>query len=617
EQAARSISPDNERLRALVQSERAKRAQLVTRLSVAPFILSFMAWERQELWLLGAAIVIVLSLAADRMLKDRLLPAGRTRPVSDLEFAALAIINFTGSLTYAVIPITAWFAPEASYKIVAVFWLAGAMLHVTVHLHHERVTLLASFIPHAALCFILPTVTFFTGEGVSLGLLLMQYFAAAVFIGHLLIALSQQHARSRELGQARHLAEQRLKAAETANEAKSNFLRALSHEVRTPMNGIVGMATALESEELSTTARSKVDIMRQASDVLLVLINDILDMSTIDSGDVRLNHRPFSLNTVIEGVVALHEPEASNKKIAIKIDTHADLDVLRQGDENRLSQVLHNLVGNAVKFTATGHVVVEARASQQQPSDVMIRVRDTGIGMTEEEAARVFDLFTQVDDSTTRHHGGVGIGLTIVQRLVSAMDGTIRLSTTKGEGSCFEFSLCLPPYEDNNQADVEPDDHWALEDHQYTAIESSESTSPSQAQENEQRLAGYRVLAIDDNSVNLAVLDMMLQQEGATIVTVQSGAEGLELLEATTFDLVLLDIAMPHMDGPETLRRLRSTLPSDRQPPVIAVSAHAAQSDIDRYLAEGFDDYITKPVRRDVLTRAALDLLEVPAKAAS
>jgi CheY-like chemotaxis protein len=232
-----------------------------------------------------------------------------------------------------------------------------------------------------------------------------------------------------------------------------------------------------------------------------------------------------------------------------------------------------------VKFTGEGEVVL-GLAPLEEGKGIVLTVRDTGIGMSAEERARVFEPFTQADSSTTRVYGGTGLGLTITNGLIEAMGGTLSVESEKGEGTTFIIRLPLMG------ADTE-------------RTPAAATTEPAQG------LDGLRILAVDDNRVNLAVLDTLLSREGAHVVLANSGQIALELFEPTSFDLVLLDISMPHLDGPEVLRRLMDTYSGGRLPPVIAVSAHAMQEDIDRFLSEGFSGYVTKPVRIAALRNAA------------
>ncbi|MEM1381559.1 MAG: ATP-binding protein [Pseudomonadota bacterium] len=579
-------------LQALIQTERARRAQLRTRLGIGGIGFFLLALELGFAVPLAVFSVVVVSQIFDTWLKARIFRDGRTAPLTADEKWAMYLSNIQTAYLYGSVPIVAWLVPEDGFKIFAAFWLSGSMLHVMLHMHHDLKVFLSSFIPHASLTLILPLASAAFGYEIApltSGALL---FATAVFISHFALAFRSYNAQSHALMQAQTLAEERRKAAEAANEAKSNFLATLSHEIRTPMNGIVGMAAALDSSDLPEEAQAQVDVMRQASDLLLVLLNDVLDMSKIEAGRLSLEKQPFSLIKAVNRVASLHEVEAGKRGIQLSVEVAPDAPNWRLGDEHRIIQVLHNLLGNAVKFTHEGSVTIRVRPSSSEGM-TEIEVADTGIGMTPGEAKQVFEPFTQAQSSTSRQYGGTGLGLTITSGLIDAMGGRFELDTERGRGTTFTIFLPLP--------------------------EAPEAGLPS-AQAHDEKpidLRGRRVLAIDDNSVNLAVLETVLKREGVITVTATSGAEGLELAKAADFDLVLLDIAMPHMDGPETLRRMRAEIDAQSLPPIIAVSAHAMQSDIERFLGEGFDGYVTKPVRRAALLQAATEALQAKRSAAA
>ncbi|GGY51515.1 ATP-binding protein [Parvularcula lutaonensis] len=587
-----SSNRELERLSSLKATARAREAQLPTRIIIAVIGFGFVSlsfgWKIPAI---GLGILLV-SQAFDTILRRRILPEFRIKPVSTREMVILCLSNIQASFIYGSIGVLAWFSPDPGFKIFAGFWLSGCMVHVMLHMHHETTTFYSSFLPHAITTVTLPLLAFFGGPQVSLATTGSLLFATAVFIGHFAVAFRTYQNTSRELRNAQFEAEQRRKVAEAASAAKTNFLATLSHEIRTPMNGIIGMAAALEEAELDEDAKVKIKVMQQASDLLLVLLNDVLDMSKIEAGRIAFEAEAFSLRHVVEKVSALYAAEAQRKGLDLRVEVDNRFQDRRIGDEHRLVQVLHNLTGNAVKFTESGSITL--RVEERGTNDVLITVEDTGIGMTPEEAERVFEPFTQADSSTTRRYGGTGLGLTITRGLVEAMGGTLRVETKKGEGSRFIIDLALPVAKRESLA----------------SVPEATDEDPSEP------LDGCRILAIDDNAVNLKVLETLLTPTGAKIATASSGLDGLELFQATEFDVVLLDISMPQLDGPEVLARMRAMRGEDKMPPVLAVTAHAMPEDVEAFLGVGFDGYVAKPVRRSELLSAAARAVRL-AKAAA
>jgi PAS domain S-box-containing protein len=367
--------------------------------------------------------------------------------------------------------------------------------------------------------------------------------------------------------------------AEAASLAKSQFLATMSHEIRTPMNGVIGMAELLARAVTDPEHRRMVGVIRESGDVLLNVINDILDFSKIEVGRVELESVPFSLREIGRKVESVHALKAAEKGLTFEMLFGVGIEALRLGDPHRLQQVLHNLVGNAVKFTEKGEVSVALRATA--PDTVVITVRDTGLGMTAEQQGRIFEEFAQADSSTTRRFGGTGLGLPIAKGLVEAMGGTIAVVSEASRGTSFTVTLPLP-----------------------LAPAASASTRPADAAE--VLPEGLVVLAADDNEVNRMVLSAYLGSLGVRVVMVDGGAAAVALRDSEPFDALLLDIAMPGMDGIEALTAIRARETALGLPriPAVAVTANAMSHQIEEYLAAGFDAHVAKPIRRERLVEA-------------
>ena len=366
--------------------------------------------------------------------------------------------------------------------------------------------------------------------------------------------------------------------AEAANRAKTDFLAAMSHEIRTPLNGVLGMAAALETTPLSDLQRRMLGVINESGQSLMTLLSDILDLSKIESGHMEFEETPLDLGASLQAVASLYEETARAKDLGFTLHVGDGARGVFLGDPTRIRQVLQNLVSNAMKFTASGSVEVRADAVPLGDGrrEITFEVIDTGVGISAEAQGRLFSKFMQAESSTTRKFGGTGLGLAICRELVHAMGGEIGVDSEEGRGSRFWFSLPL-----TLAAEIEP----LVED---VVVEEEESRP-------------LRILAAEDNATNQFVLKAILGQKGLEATFVENGREAVEAVQANDYDLVLMDLHMPEMDGITATQRIRALIGPKSDIPVVAVTAEAMPEQVRRCLSAGMDAHVAKPIRPDTL----------------
>ena len=380
--------------------------------------------------------------------------------------------------------------------------------------------------------------------------------------------------------------------AEEASKSKSMFLANMSHEIRTPLNGVLGMAEVLEGTLTEDRQRRMIGTIRNSGEMLLNILNDILDMSKIEAGKMEIEKVPFIVNDLAQSVEALNAIRAEEKGLEFRVHTSSGCALPLLGDPHRISQILNNLLHNAIKFTDRGSVTLTLQCQSGDP--LQIEVTDTGMGMSATQVARILDSFEQADGSITRRFGGTGLGMSIVRQLVALMEGEISVESQPGKGTTIRVSLPLPA------ADVP----------RAPAIDRIGDIIQQDV-----RLDHLRALVADDNLTNRIVIEEMLSGTGLDIVMVENGHEALEAWSASAqegrgFDIVLMDISMPFMDGVSALAQIRLLEHQQGHAPVyvIAVTANAMPHQVADYLIADFDTHLAKPFKRAELLHAILTL---------
>lgn len=403
--------------------------------------------------------------------------------------------------------------------------------------------------------------------------------------------LEQQQLLEKRIKDRTDQLEEAMRTAQAASQAKSEFLANISHELRTPMNGVIGMLDMALDRELTPELAEQIRTAQSCAYSLLALMNDILDLSKIEAGKMTLEKIPFDFRALLADCIKAHLPKASQNSVSLRYEVSSEVPGQITGDPLRVRQIITNLVSNAVKFTEHGSVFVRAVGHFSAPGHLVLRltVEDTGTGIPADKLLHIFDKFTQADGSVSRRFGGTGLGLAITQSLVDLHGGKIDVQSELGSGSTFTVTLPC-------EADV--------------------ATLPEQTNiEDALRCAGdstggpARILVVEDNQVNQKVVTAVLRKRGFSIELANDGREALSKLEKSdAFDLVLMDVQMPVLDGLEATRLIRKE-PRWRELPIIAMTAHAMNGDKERCLEAGMNGYISKPVHPSLLLSTVDEIL--------
>jgi signal transduction histidine kinase/ActR/RegA family two-component response regulator len=539
-----------------VQREYWGRLVVLAGVALIPFFLGRQVGA--VLWWLALACLLALEVA----LYKRFLAKGR--PLLGAERQTLAAVSFICSSVnvwpaYALLTVD---QPPASFA--AALFMAGTLLHLLVHNSENRLIFCSAAAPLAiGLLGAGGVAALDRGEFLPL-------LTASVFLYAMGMAFLAKESASRKIAAAIEEAERERAAAIKASAAKSAFLARMSHELRTPLNGVLGSAAALKGVPLSGDDADRLAAIEASGEALLALVSDVIDITSIETGGLTLSEGPTDLRETICAVVARYRALAAEKGLGLGLDLGAVHEQFVLVDGARLGQALSHLLSNSVKFTENGAILVRARADN---GEGLIEVSDTGCGLSAEEQERIFRPFEQADNSITRKYGGAGLGLALVAEIAKAMGGAVSVKSEKGKGAAFTLSFKAPPA----------------------------SATPAAAVAPEASKNGPAILLVEDNEINRKVVRAFLRPLNADIVDAENGAVALARLSERAFDVVLMDLHMPVMDGLTTTRAIRAAPASYAATPIIALTAAVSEEDRRASFAAGVDEFLGKPVKGDKL----------------
>jgi signal transduction histidine kinase/AmiR/NasT family two-component response regulator len=534
------------------------------------------SWTLALSW--GGAVV-----ACEAWIWISTLPHARGRTVRRLDRLAFMAAAICSAFAWLSLSVLFWMTPQHGSQFIALLIWACLLLNAISFAYRSSVALLMFGVPVGLVMIATPIIwPMFGGSRqtmIDVGLVIFVLYAG--------LSARRSVIAAQALAQTSLELERQRETAETANAAKSAFLATISHEIRTPLNGVLGMAQAMARDDLPEVQRDRLGVIRTAGESLLGLLNDLLDLSRIESGRMELEDGVIDMEELARNTQATFAAVASEKDVLLVVTVRPEARGLWRGDPTRVRQILYNLISNAVKFTAAG--AVQAFISHDGRNLVM-EVVDTGPGIAPDRLGALFEKFVQEDASTTRRYGGSGLGLSICRDLATLMHGEVDATSEVGKGSTFTVRLPL-----------------------VRAVEAPETEAEEAAP---LELSRLRILAAEDNATNQLVLKTLLTQLGITVEAVENGALAVEASAAGGWDLILMDVQMPVMDGPTATRLIRAREAAQGAPrtPILALTANAMAHQAEEYIAAGMDGAVAKPIQLDQLI-AAMQAVLRPAKA--
>ncbi|MBO9709864.1 MAG: response regulator [Caulobacter sp.] len=502
---------------------------------------------------------------AAQMLELWLFRRLRADPTGRLVRLGLAIMPFVTSTIFGFLALPLFASQQRFAPTLGGLLLAGALLNVIVVNSSLRSATLSAAAPHVVYLLIVPFVGRAANPGAPLANAL--WFGVLLLIFSVAVAGRTLEKALRAEALAKEEAERRRHEAEEAVAAKSAFVAMISHELRTPISAILAGAARLHGDVADAASRTHAQLIADAGSMMRTLLNDLLDLSKLDAGRMAVEQAPFDLRQSMADTLRLWRPDAVKKGLRLRVEGAANLPRWVAGDSLRLRQVLNNLLSNAIKFTERGAVTVRFK-SRAEGGRLVVEalVADTGPGLSEAQVSRLFTPFDQLGSNVVREHGGSGLGLVISRELARLMDGDLTVTSTPGKGSRFRLEVRVDPA----QAEQAPERGAAID--------------------------GARVLVVDDHMVNRRAIELVLQAFGIQPTLAESGERALELLGTERFDVMLMDVYMPGMDGRDATRRLRAGEGPNRDIPVVAVTASATPKDWEACRDAGMNAHLAKPV---------------------